>query len=76
MEMGHDAFYVEKRSEQVRGKKRLVIDYKPLNLFLQDDKFPVPRANTLFSQIPGATIFSKFDLDQQSRLSPPDNQPQ
>jgi hypothetical protein len=25
------AFYVNKQSEQIRGKKRLVIDYKPLN---------------------------------------------
>ncbi|KAH9657968.1 hypothetical protein KPL70_023295 [Citrus sinensis] len=37
------AFYVEKHSEIVRGKKRLVIDYQPLNMFLQDDKFPLPR---------------------------------
>ena len=36
------AFYVEKHSEIVRGKKRLVIDYQPLNMFLQDDKFPLP----------------------------------
>ncbi|KAK0576587.1 hypothetical protein LWI29_020181 [Acer saccharum] len=56
------AFYVEKSSELLRGKKRLVVDYKPLNLFLRDDKFPVPRPNVLFSQLPGATIFSKFDL--------------
>ena len=56
------AFYVDKRAKQLRGKKRLVIDYKPLNLFLRDDKFPVPQTNTLFSQLPGATIFSKFDL--------------
>ncbi|KAK0584296.1 hypothetical protein LWI29_010710 [Acer saccharum] len=56
------AFYVEKRSELIRGKKRLVVDYKPLNLFLRDDKFPVPRPNVLFSQLPGATVFSKFDL--------------
>ncbi|KAK0598403.1 hypothetical protein LWI29_034324 [Acer saccharum] len=56
------AFYVEKRSELKRGKKRLVVDYKPLNLFLRDDKFPVPRPNVLFAQLPGATVFSKFDL--------------
>ncbi|KAH9780656.1 hypothetical protein KPL71_008160 [Citrus sinensis] len=36
------AFYVEKHSEIIRGKKRLVIDYQPLNMFLQDDKFPLP----------------------------------
>ncbi|KAH9716851.1 hypothetical protein KPL71_021595 [Citrus sinensis] len=39
------AFYVEKHSEIVRGKKRLVIDYQPLNMFLQDDKFPLPRSH-------------------------------
>ncbi|KAK2650124.1 hypothetical protein Ddye_017613 [Dipteronia dyeriana] len=52
----------EECEELLRGKKRLVIDYKPLNLFLRDDKFLVPRANSLFSQLPGATVFSKFDL--------------
>ncbi|KAK1582477.1 hypothetical protein Q3G72_015436 [Acer saccharum] len=50
------------RQELLRGKKRLVVDYKPLNLFLRDDKFPIPRPNVLFSQLPRATIFSKFDL--------------
>ena len=37
------AFYVEKRSELVCGRKRLVIDYQPLNAFLKDDKFPLPK---------------------------------
>ncbi|KAK2655186.1 hypothetical protein Ddye_008238, partial [Dipteronia dyeriana] len=36
------SLYIEKRSEQMRGKKRLVIDYKPLNHFLLDGKFHVP----------------------------------
>ncbi|KAL0444937.1 UNVERIFIED_CONTAM: polyprotein [Sesamum latifolium] len=35
------AFYANKRTEQIRGKKRLVIDYKPLNHILLDDKFPL-----------------------------------
>ncbi|XP_057984608.1 uncharacterized protein LOC131169402 [Hevea brasiliensis] len=56
------AFYVEKRSEKLRGKKRLVIDYKPLNHFLQDDKFPLPKPEALFTQLHEAHIFSKFDL--------------
>ncbi|KAH9769355.1 hypothetical protein KPL71_011965 [Citrus sinensis] len=56
------AFYVEKRSELVRGKKRLVIDYQPLNSFLKDDKFPLPKIQTLFVHLQGAHIFSKFDL--------------
>ncbi|KAH9801792.1 hypothetical protein KPL71_001158 [Citrus sinensis] len=48
------AFYVEKRSELVRGKKRLVIDYQPLNAFLKDDKFPLPKIQSLFIHLPGA----------------------
>ncbi|KAH9671297.1 hypothetical protein KPL70_017319 [Citrus sinensis] len=56
------AFYVEKQSELVRGKKRLVIDYQPLNSFLKDDKFPLPKIQTLFVHLHGARIFSKFDL--------------
>ncbi|KAH9780662.1 hypothetical protein KPL71_008163 [Citrus sinensis] len=56
------AFYVEKHSETVRGKKRLVIDYQPLNMFLQDDKFPLPRRQSMFTFLKNAQIFSKFDL--------------
>ncbi|KAK8494604.1 hypothetical protein V6N11_064766 [Hibiscus sabdariffa] len=57
-----EAFYVNKRSEQARGKLRLVINYQPLNHFLQDDKFPLPNRNALFSSLAKAQIFSKFDL--------------
>ncbi|KAH9697989.1 hypothetical protein KPL71_023828 [Citrus sinensis] len=56
------AFYVEKHSEIVRGKKCLVIDYQPLNMFLQDDKFPLPRRQSMFTFLKNAQIFSKFDL--------------
>ncbi|KAH9680135.1 hypothetical protein KPL71_026431 [Citrus sinensis] len=56
------AFYVNKRAETLRGKKRLVIDYQPLNQFLQDDKFPLPRKNSIFTYLQNAKIFSKFDL--------------
>ncbi|KAH9649408.1 hypothetical protein KPL70_025976 [Citrus sinensis] len=56
------AFYVNKRAETLRGKKRLVIDYQPLNQFLQDDKFPLPRKNSIFTYLQSARIFSKFDL--------------
>ncbi|KAH9686095.1 hypothetical protein KPL70_014223 [Citrus sinensis] len=44
----YQVFYVEKRSELVRGKKRLVIDYQPLNAFLRDDKFSLPKIQSLF----------------------------
>ena len=55
-------FYVNKRFEQVRGKKRLVIDYCLLNQFLKDDKFPLPKIYSIYSYIRNAHIFSKFDL--------------
>ncbi|KAH9716804.1 hypothetical protein KPL71_021584 [Citrus sinensis] len=49
-------------SPDFRGKKRLVIDYQPLNSFLKDDKFPLPKIQTLFVHLQGARIFSKFNL--------------
>ncbi|KAH9801896.1 hypothetical protein KPL71_001194 [Citrus sinensis] len=48
------------------GKKRLVIDYQPLNMFLQDDKFPLPRRQSMFTFLKNAQIFSKFDLKSGS----------
>ena len=56
------AFYVEKRAEKLRGKKRLVIDYKPLNHFLKDDKFLIPKVSSLPTLIRESNLFSKFDL--------------
>ncbi|PKI76592.1 hypothetical protein CRG98_002901 [Punica granatum] len=57
-----ETFYVNKRSEQVRGKLRLVINYQPLNHFLQDDKFLLPNKQALFSSLSKTKVFSKFDL--------------
>ncbi|GJZ61417.1 putative reverse transcriptase domain, viral movement protein [Tanacetum coccineum] len=57
-----EAFYVNKRSEQVRGKLRLVINYQPLNHFLADDKFPLPQKKSLFQHLADAKVLSKFDL--------------
>ncbi|GKD18283.1 hypothetical protein Tco_1207441 [Tanacetum coccineum] len=57
-----EAFYVNKRSEQVRGKLRLVINYQPLNHFLADDKFPLPQKKSLFQHLADARVLSKFDL--------------
>ena len=59
---GCHAFYVNKRSEQIWEKQRLVIDYQPLNHFLADDKFPLPNRHTLFSSLSNAKVFLKFDL--------------
>ncbi|XP_070046587.1 uncharacterized protein [Nicotiana tomentosiformis] len=65
------AFYVNKRAEQTRGKLRLVINYQPLNHFLQDDKFPIPNKLTLFSHLAKA----KRCLEDKSRKSVEDNYP-
>ena len=54
------AFYVEKRSEIIQKKKRLVIDYQPLNCFLQNDKFPLPKIQSLFIHLHDAKVLSKF----------------
>ncbi|CAA7043995.1 unnamed protein product [Microthlaspi erraticum] len=58
------AFYVNNRAEQTRGKLILVIDYKPLNQYLQDIKFSLPNniSKALLQHLQGATIFPKFDL--------------
>ena len=56
------SFCVEKRAEKLRGKKRLVIDYKPFNHFLKNDKFPILKASSLPTLIRKSNLFSKFDL--------------
>ncbi|KAL4590379.1 hypothetical protein LXL04_003308 [Taraxacum kok-saghyz] len=43
-----EAFYVNKRNEQTRGKLRLVINNQPLNHFLADNKFLLPQKKSLF----------------------------
>lgn len=55
-------FYVEKRSEKMRGKKRLIVDYKSLNHFLKDDNFLILKASSLNIFIKDVQINSKFDL--------------
>lgn len=56
------AFYVNKHAEVARGKLRLVVNYKPLNNFLDYDAYPLPKPSTIFAQISKSKIFSKFDL--------------
>ncbi|XP_042509130.1 uncharacterized protein LOC122084761 [Macadamia integrifolia] len=56
------AFYVNKRTEQIREKLRMVINYRPLNHFLADEKFPLPTRLALLLLLAHATVFSKFNL--------------
>jgi hypothetical protein len=55
-------FYVNKHSEQKRGKKWLVINYKALNSALLPLRYPLPHKELLFSKLSNANVFSKFDL--------------
>jgi hypothetical protein len=48
------AFYVNKRTKQLRGKKMLIIDYKLLNKFLRDEKFPLPKIKNIFIHLSDA----------------------
>ena len=57
-----EAFYVNKHSEQVWGKLKLVINYQNLNHFLADNKFPLPNKSALFHHLSNAKVFLKFDL--------------
>ena len=43
---------------------RLCTDYRKLNQITKLDKFPLPNAETLISQLQGAKYFSKIDLTQ------------
>lgn len=55
-------FYVNKHSEQKRGKKRLVINYKALNDALLPIRYPLPNKELLLVNIANANVFSNFDL--------------
>lgn len=55
-------FYVNKRSEIVRGKPRLVINYQPLNEALAYDAYPIPKPTSILAKLKTAVVFSKFDM--------------
>lgn len=57
-----EAFYVNERAKQTKGKLRLVINYQPLNHFLADDKFSIFQRSSLFQHLTNTTILSKFNL--------------
>ena len=56
------AFYVNNQAEIERGVPRLVINYKPLNNFLQWIRYPIPNKRHLLKRLYDACIFSKFDM--------------
>ena len=63
------AFPVKKKSDvsnsQLTAKdKRLVVNYKKLNLKVVPDKYPVPRIDNIFTELRGKKYFSRFDFLQ------------
>jgi len=55
------AFLVNKHSEQKRGKRRMVINYKKLNDHTIGDGYLLPRKDELLDQVRGKKVFSSFD---------------
>jgi hypothetical protein len=55
-------FIVRNHSEIVRGKSRMVINYKRLNNNMVDDAYNIPNKQEWINRIQGSKYFSKFDL--------------
>ena len=60
------AFIVMKYSEIVRGKSRMVIDYRRLNDNTIDDSYDIPDKIELINRIQSSMIFSKFDCKSEA----------
>jgi hypothetical protein len=56
------AFIVRNHSEIVRGKSRIVINYKRLNDNTIDDAYNIPNKQEWINRIHGSKYFSKVDL--------------
>ena len=55
------AFIVHNHNEQMRGKSRMVIDYRRLNDNTIDDVYDIPDKTEWIDSIQNSKIFSKFD---------------
>ncbi|GJS59280.1 Orf y [Tanacetum coccineum] len=51
-----------KQGREVRGKERMVFNYKSLNDNTYKDQYSLPGINTIIKRIGGEKIFSNFDL--------------
>ncbi|GJY54510.1 Orf y [Tanacetum coccineum] len=47
---------------EIKGKERMVFNYKSLNDNTYKDQYSLPGINTIIKRVGGAKIFSKFDL--------------
>nr|GFC39022.1 TPA: orf y [Tanacetum cinerariifolium] len=48
--------------KEVKGKERMVFNYKSLNDNTYKDQYSLPGINTIIKRMKGAKVFSKFDL--------------
>jgi hypothetical protein len=55
---GCPALFVKKKDQSLR----LCVDYRPLNVVIIKNKYPLPRIDILFDQLASAKVFSKVDL--------------
>lgn len=67
------AFIVRKHSEIVRGKSRMVINYRRLNDNTEEDSYTLQNKDMLLNKIQHSKIYSKFDCKSgfwQVRMHP------
>src|SRR3954469_15527583 len=55
---GFPVLFVTKKD----GTERMCVDYRPLNLAMIKNTYPLPRINDLYDQFSGSSFFSKMDL--------------
>jgi hypothetical protein len=55
---GYSALFVKKKDQSLR----LCVDYRPLNVVISKNKYPLPCIDILFYQLASAKVFSKDDL--------------
>jgi hypothetical protein len=68
---GCPALVVKKKDQSLR----LCVDYRPFNVVIIKNKYPLPRIDILFDQLAGARVFFKVDLHSdyhQIKIHPKD----
>lgn len=67
----------KKSVDKAKPEYRIVVDYRNLNKYLEEDKFPLPNINDILDNLGNARYFTCLDLSQgyyQLSLSPDDRE--
>ena len=51
-----------KTGKETKGKERMVLDYRALNMNTHKDQYSLPGISSIIKRIAGSKVFSKFDL--------------